>query len=375
MSERAVLVFVKESGPRREADRLREEEEKAEFEHLVRSAGVQVAAFEDVPLRAVHPAHYIGRGKVDELAVRARECTAKVLIFNIDLSAVQNRNLERDTRLKTIDRTRLILDIFARRARSREGQLQVEFAQLTYLMPRLSEVWEELSRLGGGIGTRGPGEQKLEVDRRRIRDRISKLKADLEKTRRHRALLRQSRRRKAFQTAALVGYTNAGKSTLLNALTRAEVYVADQLFATLDPTVRNLALSNGRRALLTDTVGFLTDLPADLVDAFRATLEEVAEADLLVHVLDVSNPAYEAHKKAVETILSKIGAGDKPVLLVLNKADRLLPAERSALRQVFPEGVLISAKEGEGLAVLRERLERGLSAPTDESARQTGEKK
>lgn len=369
MSERVILVFV--TG-RRTPSWVREEE-KQEFRDLVRSAGAVEAACEEVVLREIYPAHYVGKGKVEALGQLASRLGAKALIFNVDLSAVQNRNVERIVALKTIDRTRLILDIFARRARSREGKLQVELAQLTYLLPRLTEIWEEFSRLGGGIGTRGPGEQKLEVDRRRVRDRISKLKGDLEHTRTHRALLRKARKRKDFLTVALVGYTNAGKSTLLNAVTRADVYVADQMFATLDPTVRNLRLSNGTRVVVSDTVGFLTDLPADLVDAFRPTLEEICEADLVLHVIDVSNPAYAAQKKAVETILSKIGVRGKPMLLAFNKVDRLAQREeRSRIREALGEGVFISARDGEGLEELRLSLEqafRDVQVPLEGGAR------
>jgi GTP-binding protein HflX len=262
------------------------------------------------------------------------------------------RNLEEELGVRVIDRTQLILDIFARRARTREGKLQVELAQLEYLYPRLTGRGTELSRLGGGIGTRGPGETKLETDRRRIKRRITDLRRELDEVRRHRALLRTRRQGVPLTLVSLVGYTNAGKSTLLNALTGAGVPAEDKLFATLDPTTRRLVLPNNEVVLLTDTVGFIRRLPHHLVAAFRATLEEVTEADLLLHVVDVSNPDYPDQVKAVEDVLASLGAGEKPAILVFNKVDRL-NAEEPWLVPAGRPAVAVSALTGQGLDELR----------------------
>jgi GTPase len=252
-----------------------------------------------------------------------------------------------------IDRTGLILDIFAQRARSRDGKLQVELAQLKYLLPRLAGHGAELSRLGGGIGTRGPGETQLEVDRRRIRRRIGKIEMELEKVQRHRALLRRQRRKQALPTAAVVGYTNAGKSSLLNALTRAALPVADKLFATLDPTLRKVMLPDGRAILLSDTVGFIRKLPHQLVAAFKATLEEVRAADLLLHIIDISHPDWQQQAQAVTEVLAELGVAAKPVIHVYNKVDKLPHPEAMAFLTRQPGSVVISAKTGAGLPALR----------------------
>lgn len=300
------------------------------------------------------PATLIGRGKVEQVAARAQEAGADLVIFDDELSPAQQRNLEERLSRKTLDRTQLILDIFAKRARTWEGRLQVELAQLEYLLPRLTGKGVLLSRLGGGIGTRGPGETKLETDRRRIRQRIQAVRRDIERVRRHRGTRRAARRRSEQPVVALVGYTNAGKSTLFSALTRASTQVSEQLFMTLDPLVRRASLRAGLDVLLVDTVGFIQKLPHGLVAAFRATLEEVVEADLLLHVMDASAPDLEARETAVDTVLEEIGAAEKPPrIAVLNKCDRLGEEQAIRVHQGRPEGVLVSALTGQGLDDLR----------------------
>lgn len=350
--ERAFLVIVEPPG--KGAGFLRESYE--EVRELTLSAGGEVAGALEARVEQPSPSHYIREGKVGQVREKVKEARAQLVIFNIDLTPGQARNLEEAVGVRAVDRTGLILDIFARRARSREGKLQVEVAQLNYLLPRLVGHGTLLSRLGGGIGTRGPGEQKLEVDRRRLRERISRLKHELEKLGQHRALVRQGRRRKEFAAVALVGYTNAGKSTLLNALTGARAFVEDKLFATLDPLTR-LALRNGTRSILfTDTVGFLRELPHGLIEAFHSTLEEVTDADCLVHVLDAASPYREEQKASVESVLTELKAAEKPCLLALNKCDLLTGEERDPLRQRFPGAVLISAREKTGLDELQDEL-------------------
>lgn len=350
--EQALLVIVQPSNEQK--NRLRESYE--EMKELTLSAGGQVVGATHVHLERPSPSHYVREGKLAEIQEKISQQKIDLLIFNVDLTPVQARNIEQAVGIRAVDRTGLILDIFARRAQSREGKLQVEVAQLNYLMPRLVGHGTILSRLGGGIGTRGPGEQKLEVDRRRIRERIGRLKQDLEKLERHRSLVRQGRKRKDFLSVTIVGYTNAGKSTLLNALTGAHAFVEDKLFATLDPMTR-IYKKNGRRDILfTDTVGFLKDLPHGLIEAFHSTLEEATETDCLVHVLDASHPYAGEQKEAVEKTLHEIGAGGKPIILALNKSDLLSDEERNHLSEQYPQGVFISAKERTGLDALYEKL-------------------
>lgn len=298
---------------------------------------------------APDPATYIGTGKVDELKDDIYEHDADFIIVDGDLTPAQQRNLERRLETKVIDRTALVLDIFARRAQTKEGRLQVELAQMTYLLPRLTGRGVWLSRLGGGIGTRGPGETKLEVDRRRIRKRITDLKREIADISRHRALQRGARREAQFPVIALVGYTNAGKSSLLNALTDAGVFVEDKLFATLDPTVRKVTLPNHRPVLVVDTVGFISHLPHQLVAAFRATLEEVTVADLLVHVVDASHPRWREQIAAVNTVLEELRAADKPIVYALNKTDRLSNTRVRDIVGEIGQGVAISAVHKVGL--------------------------
>jgi GTP-binding protein HflX len=332
------------------------EDSLEELALLAASAGARVA--DSVLQERVRrdPATLIGRGKVEDVARRCHEAAADVVVFDEDLSPAQQRNLEKELGRKTVDRTQLILDIFARRARTREGRLQVELAQLDYLLPRLAGKGILLSRLGGGIGTRGPGETKLETDRRRIRQRIQSVRREIERVRRERHTRREARARRETPVVALVGYTNAGKSTLFNALTRSAAIVSDQLFMTLDPLVRKVRLGGGRDLLVVDTVGFIRKLPHSLVAAFRATLEEVREADLLLHVVDASTPGVEAREAAVESVLVEIGAADRPRLLVLNKGDRT-PQERARALVAGRLGcVLVSARTGRGLDELRATL-------------------
>jgi len=356
--ERAVLVGVARPRP----SILRAADSLVELGRLAETAGVAVAAKTAQPLRRIHPATFVGQGKVEEIKSLATSARADVIIFDDPLSPAQQRNLERACDRKVIDRSALILDIFAQRARSLDGKMQVELAQLQYLLPRLTRQWTHLSRLGGGVGTRGPGETQLEVDRRRIRERIAQLRRRLRDVERTRSLHRLEREAVPFPTVALVGYTNAGKSTLMNALTHAGVLVEDRLFATLDPTVRRLRLPGGLTVLLADTVGFIHKLPHQLVQAFKSTLEEVREADLLLHLIDAAHPAWPEQRRVVDTVLSEIGAGERPVVCVLNKTDLL--AAGTPPPAAAPDAVPISARSGDGLpellATIEMRLTRGL---------------
>src|SRR5688500_1136306 len=295
--ERAVLVGVELPS---NDHKISLEYSLEELERLAQTAGADVAQKFTQQLRSITPATLVGRGKVEEIHASVNQLHPDLVIFDEDLTPAQQRNLEATFKVRVIDRSQLILDIFAQRARSNEGKLQVELAQLEYLLPRLTRQWTHLSRLGGGIGTRGPGETQLEVDRRRIRERIGHLKQRLQTVERTRALQRKERHEVPFATVALVGYTNAGKSTLMNTLTRAGVFVEDKLFATLDPTTRALRLPNGDKVMVVDTVGFINKIPHSLIEAFKSTLEEVCRADLLLHLVDMSNPLYEEQIRVIE---------------------------------------------------------------------------
>src|ERR1700690_166856 len=332
----------------------------AELTELAESAGAKIEGTLLQVRDALDPATLVGRGKLDEIRIEAEMRHAPLVIVDHNLTPVQLRNMEKGIGRRVIDRTQSILDIFATHARTREGQLQVELAQLNYLLPRLTGRGEELSRLGGGIGTRGPGEQKLETDRRRIRDRVSKIKEAIETVRRQRTTRRRARQAVPLGMIALVGYTNAGKSTLFNALTHAEVLTSSKMFATLDPTVRAVRLPSRRRALLSDTVGFLRDLPPDLIAAFRATLEEVQEAALIVQVSDISNPHHAEQDVEVVKVLADLGVEDRPRLHVFNKIDRLGEDEVAALKKAngnHHPRVFTSAETGEGLGELLARID------------------
>lgn len=335
------------------------EESLDEMEKLADTAGAKVVARLMQRLKRVTPATLVGQGKVEEIQQSLRELKADLVIFDGDLSPAQQRNLESVFQIRVVDRSQLILDIFAQRARSKEGKLQVELAQLEYLQPRLTRRWTHLSRLGGGIGTRGPGETQLEVDRRRVRERIRTLKRGLAAVERTRALQRRERMEVPHATLALVGYTNSGKSTLMNTLTRAGVVVEDKLFATLDPTIRCLRLPNGDQVMLVDTVGFINRIPHSLIEAFKSTLEEVRTADLLLHLVDVTSPLYEEHIQVVDAVLKEIGAGETPHVMVPNKIDMVAAA---SFQRLVDNGALevcpISALTGEGTDRLLETVGR-----------------
>jgi len=329
-----------------------------ELAQLAASAGGAVVGEGTQKLDAPSAGTFIGSGKADEFAELCRKADVDTAIFDDELSPAQTRNLEKLFNCKVLDRTALILDIFARRARTREGKLQVELAQLQHLLPRLTRFWGHLSRQKGGIGMRGgEGETQLETDRRRVQDRIAKIEQELEVVRRQRSIQRAARKREQWPLASIVGYTNAGKTTLLNALTGAEALVKDVLFATLDPTTRRLRLPTNQNVLLTDTVGFIRKLPHGLVEAFKATLEEVVQADLLLHVVDVSHPQAEEQIQAVNVVLKEIGADEKPTLMVFNKIDRSdSNGTRNRLQERHPQGVAVSAQTGEGLPALLAEL-------------------
>jgi GTP-binding protein HflX len=351
--ERALIVTV-DFGRR---DTWSAEERSAELAELASSAGARVARSIVVRRHKPCPSHFIGRGKAEEIAAACAGGRIGLVIFNDDLTPTQQRNLEDVIGAKTIDRTQLILDIFARRAHSNEGKLQVELAQLTYILPRLTGRGVVMSRLGGGIGTRGPGEQKLEVDRRRIRGRISHLKDSLADLGDRRGMVRKKRSRFSALTVAIVGYTNVGKSTLLNSLTDSDVVVRDKLFATLDPTVRKFVMPNNQKALFVDTVGFIKDLPHHLVEAFKATLEEVSESDVILHVVDAGHPKALEQADAVYEVLGKIGARGKPIITALNKTDLPHGADASArLKGHFNDAIEISALKKKGFSALIQRV-------------------
>ncbi len=353
-TERVFLIGVEVKGRKHH-----DAESIEELAELATSAGAEVIGDGVQKLAAPCAATFIGKGKADEFAKYCREADVDTVIFDDELSPAQSRTLEKLFNCKILDRTALILDIFAQRAQTREGKLQIELAQLQHLLPRLTRFWGHLSRQKGGIGMRGgEGETQLETDRRRVQDRIARIERELEVVRRQRGTQRQARQRNHWALASIVGYTNAGKSTLLNKLTGAGVFTEDKLFATLDPTTRRLRLPTNQNVLLTDTVGFIRKLPHGLVEAFKATLEEVVQADLLLHVVDVSHSEADEQIRAVNAVLEEIGAQGKPTIMLFNKVDQL-NGDRSALGRLldkYPGSVAISATTGEGLPELLAEL-------------------
>jgi GTP-binding protein HflX len=384
--ERALLIGLEKQGVSKWD--LRDSME--ELRELANSAGAEVVDTITQKLRKPTAPYYIGRGKAELIKESIQNQQVTSIIFDDELSPAQGRNLENLLARKVLDRTQLILDIFAQRARSREGRLQIELAQLQYLLPRLTRMWHHLSRQTGGIGTRGPGETQLEVDRRRVQERIARLERELESVRKTRAVQRQGRKRHQWPVAAVVGYTNAGKSTLLNLLTGADVITEDRLFATVDPTTRSFVLPNNQRVLLTDTVGFLRKLPHTLIESFKATLEEVHEADLLIHVVDLSHPRVDEQMAAVDSVIKELDAFGKQTLIVFNKIDNGAGGSRAtstggpgsrpgrsavdepggesinrdlikAYVQRFSGSVAISARTGEGVGDLVQVLQDALA--------------
>src|SRR5213082_2752683 len=327
--ERALLIGLEKQG----VSKWDLQDSLEELAELANSAGAEVVDTVTQKLQKPTAPYYIGKGKAEEIKVSLLEREVTSVIFDDELSPAQGRNLEILLARKVLDRTQLILDIFAQRARSREGRLQIELAQLQYLLPRLTRMWHHLSRQTGGIGTRGPGETQLEVDRRRVQDRIARLERELEGVRKVRNVQRQGRKRHQWPVAAVVGYTNAGKSTLLNLMTGADVLAVDKLFATLDPTTRSFTLPNKQRVLLTDTVGFLRNLPHTLIESFKATLEEVSEADLLIHVVDLSHPRVDEQMAAVDSVVKELDAFGKQTLIVFNKIDLMEDPDLASTRR------------------------------------------
>lgn len=354
LQERVILVGVSLQSENETRESL------MELKELADTAGAETVGMVIQNREAVHPGTYIGTGKIEEVHQLMLETDATGIICDDELSPAQIRNLEQELECKIMDRTLLILDIFASRAATSEGKLQVELAQLQYRLARLVGLGHSLSRLGGGIGTRGPGEKKLEMDRRLIKSRIAQLRRELAEVQRHRDLIRERRKKNSVPVAAIVGYTNAGKSTLLNTLTEASVLSEDKLFATLDPTTRALKLEGGQEILLTDTVGFISKLPHHLVEAFKSTLEEAKYADMIIHVADISNPQVEKQMHVVYDTLEQLGVKDKTFITLLNKQDRL--EEPARLKDFRADYVLnVSAKTGEGLDQLRQVLEKILT--------------
>ncbi len=356
LQERAVLVGLERSGH----DRWAVQDSLDELRELVRTAGAEVLEVITQTRDKPDPATFIGKGKAAEIAELCKQKSANLVVFDDDLTPAQGRNLGEmmGEKIKVLDRTEIILDIFAQRARTREGKLQVELAQLEYMLPRLTGLWTHLSRQRAGAGARGPGEMQLEVDRRRVQEKITRLHRELEEVRKNRRIERSGRQRLHWPVVSLIGYTNTGKSTLLNALTGANVLAEDKLFATLDPTTRKVRLPNNQNILLSDTVGFLRKLPHGLVESFKATLEEVAEADMLLHVVDVSHPQAHDQIKAVEVVLEEIGATGKPTVLALNKRDKIAPDSPTLekfLRE-HPRAVPISAKNNDNLNELLDEI-------------------
>ena len=351
--ERAILVTADDHSK----DVWGLEDRVRELEDLVASCGVEVCASIIGKPKNINPKLFIGKGKAEEVLAKVEEIEANVVVFNNDLSPSQQKNLEEIFGVKVIDRTQLILDIFARRATSSEGKVQVELAQLVYLLPRLSRMWLHLSRQYGGVGMRGPGEQQLEVDRRRVRERIAKLKRTLGEITCRRDVRRNQREKFSMLSLALVGYTNSGKSTLFNALTSSKVGAKDQLFSTLDPTVRKMSLPNKQTVLVSDTVGFLNELPHHLIESFKATLEEVVNADVLLHVVDISDDRMEEQVVSVRKVLEELGVSDKPVFTILNKADKVdSNMEVLRIERKFDKNVIISALKKEGLSGIEDLI-------------------
>jgi GTP-binding protein HflX len=356
LRERALLIGLERPGH----DKWAVKDSLDELRELTESAGAEVLDIISQKRDTPAAPTFIGTGKASELAARCSETGANIVIFDDDLSPAQGRNLAEilGENIKVIDRTELILDIFAQRARTREGKIQVELAQLQYMLPRLAGLWTHLSRQRGGVGSRGPGEQQLEVDRRRVQEKIHRLEHALEEVQKNRRIERGGRQRLHWPLVSIIGYTNSGKSTLMNALTGANVLAEDKLFATLDPTTRKLRLSNNQNILLSDTVGFLRKLPHHLVESFKATLEEVVESDLLLHVVDVSHPQAREQIEAVEIVLKEIDAWGKPTVVALNKIDRL-ETDATTLenfQREFDHAVPISAKNGDGLEILLDEV-------------------
>ena len=357
--ERAILVGLEQHG----TSRWDLEDSLSELRLLASTAGAEVVDTVIQKLEKPTAPYYIGKGKAEEIARQCGALRATSVIFDDELSPAQGRNLEELTSRKVLDRTQLILDIFAQRARTKEGRLQIELAQLQYLLPRLTGMWTHLSRQSGGIGTRGPGETQLEVDRRRVQERISRLERDLKDVRKNRTVQREGRLRHHWPVTAIVGYTNAGKSSLLNRLTGSAVLAEDKLFATLDPTTRQFVLPNRQKMLLTDTVGFIRKLPHTVIEAFKATLEEVALADLLIHVVDLSHPHFHEQMAAVDATVRELDAAGKQTILIFNKIDAVSdPAIVQAALDHHPGSVAISARTGEGLSSLIEEFELRLSS-------------
>lgn len=355
--ERAILVAVEFN------DETDVECSLNELEELAETAGADTVGRLIQKREAVHPGTYIGKGKIEELQELIYRLRADIVVCDDELSPAQLGNLQEELQVKVIDRTVMILDIFAAHARTSEGKLQVELAQLRYRASRLVGLRQSLSRLGGGIGTRGPGEKKLEMDRRLIKERISILNRQLKEVVKNRETMRRQRTRSAAPTVAIVGYTNAGKSTLLNTLTESNVLEEDKLFATLDPTTRGLTLADGQKILFTDTVGFISKLPHTLIQAFRSTLEEAKYADMILHVVDASNPDYDMQMEVVYDTLRELGVGDKPVLTAFNKMDLVKPEEKEDWKDLKSDVVLqISAKKKIGLEALLEQIEKLLKA-------------
>lgn len=351
--EKAILIHLATD----KKEKLEAEESMEELKRLAEAADAQVVKEVFQFREKINPKYLIGKGKVSEIISLKEELEADIIIFDHNLSPIQQRSLENEVQGKVIDRTQLILDIFAQRARSREGKLQVELAQLNYFLPRLLGKGEALSRLGGGIGTRGPGEKKLEEDRRRILDRISKIKKDIQKIQRRRANQRKSRKKRPIPVVSLVGYTNAGKSTLFNRLSREKMFTSSQFFSTLDPVLRRVSFSDGLYFFLSDTVGFIKNLPLELISSFKATLEELKEADCICHIIDITSTNCESQIEAVESILSELGVIDLPIIKVFNKIDILSNKEKLLEKNEASKSlVYISAKTEEGIQDLKENL-------------------